>query len=554
MYSDSIVPFRIRIGVTGHRKLSDEFKLRQCIDSILSTQIFKAFKEDEYEKIRMAENTPVTYTVVSPLAEGADRLVAQAIIQKGGRLESLLPMPREEYEKDFPTPESLREFNELLAKSHRVVTTECGVLPTDAEYRQHAYLRVGQETLNCCDILIALWDGNPSRGIGGTAHVVALAIDQKKPVFIVSTSQPGTLELKNEGVLNADFIAELERFNSVSITAAELAAQCEKDFADIFPSHEARSIPEPFKKIVEKFLIPPYCRASKISAGYQKRYKRTGKLGYIFSTLSVTLMAIAVICAKQPLFSIPGYIAELCLLISLYLMIHRAEHARIHSGWLESRALAERLRTVFYFTACGESPDAVLKGHIIYHRSYNWVDHAYNEIISTLPMSTRPKMPELGYCREFIDTTWVQGQIDYHTENNEKLSRNNDNLKKWGIWCFELAIGISLIHLGFAIFGSATGHHPEGWLLVFEEVLSVIAITLPAGGAAFGGYRSLLEQSRIAARSKAMMNHLSHLRKEACTEDSDKFRQYLECIQEIMLIESEDWLALMEHAELERIA
>ncbi len=547
------IPYNIRLGVTGHRTLHDEAALDAALQSILNSGYLDAFSPEARQSLTKATNTPISFTLVSPLAEGADRLVARAVLAHGGLLEALLPMPRVEYEKDFDTPESLAEFAGLLARAHRLETLDCSGLMAGADYRPNAYRNVGVETVKRCDILIALWDGKPSRGVGGTADIMALALEQQKPVFILSTERIGMVELKNDGQLTADFIEELENFNSFRIDDAELQTACDRDFAEVFPSHLAERIPEHLQQSVKKHLIPPYSRASIIAGSHQKRYKQTGKRGYLFSTLAVAFMAFAVIFARYPFFSIPGYVAELCLLIALYLMIHRAEHARVHPGWLENRALAERLRTAFYFVACGESPEHTLKGRSIYLRSQSWVDLAYHGILSNLPQLAKTDADKVRPYRQFIDAAWLQGQIDYHGKNAAKLSRKNDNLKSCGMWCFKFAIVISSIHLGFSIFGVTTGHHPEGALLLSEELLSIIAITLPAAGAAFVGYRSLLEQSRIAARSRAMVYHLTRISQQPLG-DAAGLRRYLDKIQEIMLIESEDWLALMEHAELEKIA
>lgn len=546
--------YRIRIGITGHRTLHDIPALNACLHNFLNTGYLEAFTLEARQALTQSTSTPIAFSITSPLAEGADRLVADVVLKHGGKLEALLPMPQEEYEKDFITPESRQEFRDLLAKADGIVVMECESSPDDPNYRQKSYLRVGEETVARCDILIALWDGKHSRGLGGTADIVALAVEQKKPVFVVSTTQPGKVELLNGGTLRAEFIAELDRFNSFPIDDADLQASCDTTYQEIFDSTQATMLPEYLKELVKTGLIPAYCRASKIAESYQAHYKRVGWLGYLFSTLSVAFMAFAVVFAKHPLFSIPGYIAELCLLGSLYVMIHRAEHARVHPGWLEHRALAERLRTAFYFVACGESPLSGSGQNTGYRQNQSWVDYAYHQILSGLPDLKRPETDSLQQYFNFINTGWVQGQIAYHIQNAAKLTAKNARLKRWGMLCFKLAISVSLVHLGFALYGAATGHHPEGALLILEELLSIVAITLPAAGAAVGGYRTLLEQSRIAARSRAMAQHLTRIIEQPVVDNPAAFRQHLEKIQEVMLIESEDWLALMEHAELERIA
>jgi CTP synthase (UTP-ammonia lyase) len=55
-----------------------------------------------------------------------------------------------------------------------------------AEARKKAYEIVGHHVVNHCDVLIALWDGRPSRGRGGTAEIVAYAREKKCPMLIIS--------------------------------------------------------------------------------------------------------------------------------------------------------------------------------------------------------------------------------------------------------------------------------------------------------------------------------------------------------------------------------
>ena len=50
-----------------------------------------------------------------------------------------------------------------------------------------------------CEVLIAIWDGQPARGPGGTAEVVALARDRNLPVAWIYSGQ-----CVNEKVVTAD--------------------------------------------------------------------------------------------------------------------------------------------------------------------------------------------------------------------------------------------------------------------------------------------------------------------------------------------------------------
>jgi hypothetical protein len=207
-----IIPLRIRLGVTGHRTLLDTKSLAATIEEILAVRYLGAFTAESRKSIEDATSPPVVFTIISPLAEGADRLVASIVLKHNGYLEVLLPMPKDEYEKDFSTIESRDEFASLIARAHRVEVTECNAVIGEASYRQKAYRRVGEETIERCDILLALWDEKKTTSECGTGAIVALALDKKKPVFILSTIRSGAVELKNGASLSVNFIEHLKKF------------------------------------------------------------------------------------------------------------------------------------------------------------------------------------------------------------------------------------------------------------------------------------------------------------------------------------------------------
>jgi hypothetical protein len=77
--------FNVRVGVTGHRHLGSE--------QVRNVEKELGFALDRVRSLfSPPPNTTVILTAVSPLAEGADRLVADAVLQTtGGQLEAILP-------------------------------------------------------------------------------------------------------------------------------------------------------------------------------------------------------------------------------------------------------------------------------------------------------------------------------------------------------------------------------------------------------------------------------------------------------------------------------
>jgi len=163
------------VGVTGHRFLADPERLTAGVEAALR-RIEQAFP-----------NGPLT--VISALAEGADRLVARRFLARPeAHLVVPLPLPQSDYMADFESPASREEFLDLLAQAEKVVR-----LPP-ASNRDQAYAAAGRYVLDHCDVLIAIWDGKPAQGLAGTSEIVALARARRLPLAWIHAGNrlPGT--------------------------------------------------------------------------------------------------------------------------------------------------------------------------------------------------------------------------------------------------------------------------------------------------------------------------------------------------------------------------
>jgi hypothetical protein len=130
------IPFRLRIGVTGHTELQESDELREAVSDAVDLAIYRS----GYRKASHP-NTLLRLTVVSALAEGADRLVANEVLQR----------------KDF-------EKSRLIC-----------VLPVaeeNLEQGEAGYIWAGREVVRNSDVVIAFWDGQASRETGDTAELI----------------------------------------------------------------------------------------------------------------------------------------------------------------------------------------------------------------------------------------------------------------------------------------------------------------------------------------------------------------------------------------------
>ena len=158
----------LRVGVTGHRHLASPEDVAVAVEAVLG-----ALDADRL-------------VAVSSLAEGADRIVAERVLATaGGSLHAVLPLEPEDYAADFADPDSRDEFTRLLTMAGTVT------LSPRQESREAAYEHAGRAVLDLCDVLLALWDGEPSRGRGGTAQLVAEARALGRPVEVIPVVRAG---------------------------------------------------------------------------------------------------------------------------------------------------------------------------------------------------------------------------------------------------------------------------------------------------------------------------------------------------------------------------
>lgn len=150
-----------RIGVTGHAALSGPTATRvaDALRAVLSTR-------------------PVAGLVgVTCLARGADQIFARVVLELGGSVEVVLPAA--DYRERKVGPDNAAEFDALLARAAAVHTMP---LP---ESNREAYLAASEHVMAHTHEMVAVWDGSPPDGAGGTADVVAMARERGVPVTVV---------------------------------------------------------------------------------------------------------------------------------------------------------------------------------------------------------------------------------------------------------------------------------------------------------------------------------------------------------------------------------
>jgi hypothetical protein len=149
-----------RLAITGHRGLPAD--IERLVDATLRAEISK--------------RAGGALVGLSCLADGADTLFARAVLDVGGEL--IVIVPAEQYRDELPV-ENHPTYDTLIARAIQVIRLD------HTESDPEAYMAASLRMIEQADELIAVWDGKPARGYGGTADVVKAARGRGMPVTVV---------------------------------------------------------------------------------------------------------------------------------------------------------------------------------------------------------------------------------------------------------------------------------------------------------------------------------------------------------------------------------
>jgi len=159
------------IGWTGHRTLPNEPAVRRAVKSVLEALTKRS--------VDAAMDLHVDWIGIGSAAIGADIIVAEACILLGLPVRIVLPCSVDGMLAVTPTEHKATVARVCAASevtpaiSHRIDT-------------HPDYVAVAKEIASKADVLIAVWDGSPARGPGGTAEVVRLSEQLGTPIIRIN--------------------------------------------------------------------------------------------------------------------------------------------------------------------------------------------------------------------------------------------------------------------------------------------------------------------------------------------------------------------------------
>jgi hypothetical protein len=195
-----------RVGAVGHRfnKLSakQQRQLEPLLQQVLS-RIQDRIKQFLQEHAELFQPAPATVRVISPLAEGADQLISGVARKLGFELHAVLPFNEDSFVKTFS--EAAQTAKPSASDTLRSLLEEASArvqLDGDSNDKERAYAMAASIVLSQADLLIAIWNGRPGTGSGGTAESVRQATSLEIPVIWLNPATPNDWRLLSSA---ADF-------------------------------------------------------------------------------------------------------------------------------------------------------------------------------------------------------------------------------------------------------------------------------------------------------------------------------------------------------------
>ncbi len=283
-----------RVGVVGHRwdtlapgpedrtvQLERELgaTVRAILDAIKDQLV--AIGHNPANGFAASRDAEPALAVVSGLAEGADRIVANQGLEAGYQLWAVLPFEATRYAKDFDgrwqgpiwsRPGARADFERLRRRAS--VTVVMDGKPDQFD----AYEPLGHSVLNHADLLITIWDGKSGRGAGGTASLLMAARRREIPIVRIDPGAPASAWL--EDIRDPDHGAE------------KGTSRLERRIGDLVrPPEEAGLIPRSEWNGRLAFFTER-TRAGHLGTSYRALTGYLGGLhGSVFSTVAPTCLA-----------------------------------------------------------------------------------------------------------------------------------------------------------------------------------------------------------------------------------------------------------------------
>jgi hypothetical protein len=445
MSESSQLPLFHVVGFSGHRTVDDLAGVAKSILSVLESLRKEASGE---------------WLALSSVADGSDQMFVAQARSLGMSWHAVLPLPEADFASDF-SPTDWPAVKAMLATAeHKHVIAE-------AETRADAYLDCGLETVNGSDVLLAVWDGQPARGKGGTAEVVAYAESIGKPLIVID---PTTLSVQRKNFDN------LKRDDQHLKTLNHL------------PDASGGWGENPFNAPANIFAFQQKCdHAATRGAPYFRRLI----VATVIFHVAATLIAAGALAFNLHWVLLP-WLKLACLIGALGAAWIAHHHQHSMHNWVSCRLAAEFCRSALATWGLPRATPLFEDVHLSHVRGLTRTLHVLHSRSATAQSVSMEEFKRLYLEKRIGD------QLAYYRKQEERALPLFGRLRR-GFWVATLVA--LLCTLAYAI--AHTGHlHVPDW--VTNTVFYFLPISLPVVAASFISLVSINDLQRRVARYREM--------------------------------------------------
>lgn len=537
-------------------------------------------------------DAPPRLLFVSPLADGADQIAAEIALELGFELHAILPFGRDRYREDMADEAGRSEYDALLSRASCILE-----MPGHTDHLLESYVMAGRATVVHSDLMIAVWDGLPPRGRGGTGEVVRLAHDRATPTIHIpiSASEPVTLRwsaFEPAVVTNAEDLANVRNFSSRELDSILKALVSpppdpqERKFIHQFQRECRRRVRArieyplllaatgvsrfrrqhwradlAFERTHEEWqtyseacertqavnvpmavLQSSYEWADGLATHFAQSHRSGHVFNFVLGAAAVLLGTLNLIIPSVAIFLESGLFLVILAILANTWAANRLEW---HRRWLDYRQLAERLRPMRSLKLLGvAAPDPPgSAANPVPQRWIEWYSAAVWRAIGC--PGGRIDGPSLFAVAATVAEREIQPQVAYHRKVARQAARLDHRLGVLGYTIFTLAlISTAVLLTGFAV--------APDWVHENYSWFTVISAGLPAIGTAIAGIRAQGDHSASAIRSEQTAVVLDHIAKRLGSERNSLVRaaDLTEQAARAMLSDLDEWRLLNQQHDL----
>lgn len=500
---------RYLVGFSGHRANFSEPAVRAALRVALA---------DLQQRAAACGGRVELY---ASAAEGSDVVCLDVAQELGMPVHILLPLPEEEFAKDFSSPEAwgrAKAHLDLAAKSPGPSSVET---VEGHGTRPDCYFDQGILMLEAVDVLIVVWNGQPPRGLGGTAQMVAQARATGIPVLHIDP-QDGSAA-KDAGfdeAIGKDAI--MDELNGIAKANEGVAGQ------------EVAG-PEELQRALDQIAVG---EAEKLRPSRMRIILIHGLATFLAALVTFKVMDKAALWERYKWVISLTELALVCVALWMNLRLRRRQ---VQERWIRCRFACELVR--------GLRTSVPLVNPL--HPTMSRHDEEWRRFVLSAGLLIQAhhaggslKAQRDTYLSERLSETHPDGQIRHY------LKMNPGDLRWWGFagglgdWCARLAppfVAASVLNKLSKIW-----HSPDGWGLEYEFMtwiaVGFLPIALPLVAGVATGLRHTLDAGRRKLRYPQMVRRLRAIRDSLQGLETDvTIRRAVACSEDILQDELREW-------------